>query len=250
MRRGVWTRWLGLALLVGACAAAPAPAGAVAKRPTKLPTRPATPHKKLGAAPNCEAFEGSVAGFGLGHLNGPSVTPFGRHGTTCAWSGQALGKYAFVVSVAVFGAPAEVGKPLLAVAQAAARKANATRGGLGLVTSKNPRRGNYFEGEAVYQEETPDSETEKCPEFIAPNGEERGPNTAIELGQGAPTCAGQPGTEGDFLTAYGSPIGRGARRPIEPMILQISVACQLDALSGGVLQLARIASAVYGGRGY
>jgi hypothetical protein len=34
------------------------------------------------------------------------------------------------------------------------------------------------------------------------------------------------------------------------MLLQISVACQLDALSGGLLSLGHIASAVYGGRGY
>jgi hypothetical protein len=81
-------------------------------------------------------------------------------------------------------------------------------------------------------------------------GAEIGPKTAIEKSQTGPACAGQPGTEGDFLTAYGSPIGRGARGPIEPMVLQISVACQLDALGGGPLQLAHIASAVYGGRGY
>jgi hypothetical protein len=248
MRWGMRTRGVGLALLVGAGIGGLAPAGAVA-RPTKLPT-PTTHGKKQRPAPNCAAFEGTVIGFQLGHLNGPRVTSFGAHGTTCAWSGQDTGKYAFVVSVAVFGAPAEVGDRLLAAAQAAARKANATRGGLGLVASKNPRRGNYFDGEAVYSEESPDTETEQCPPFISENGEEGGPKKAIELGQSAPTCAGQPGTEGDFLTAYGSPIGRAGRGPIEPMILQVSVACQLDALSRGVLSLAHLASAVYGGRGY
>jgi hypothetical protein len=251
MRWGVWTRGLALGLLLGACVGATAPAGAAARRPTRLPTPSKAKAKgKLGPAPNCAAFEGTVIGFGLGHLNGPRVTPFGAHGTTCAWSGQAQGKYAFVVSVAVFGAPAEVGDRLLAAAQAAARKANTTRGGLGLVASKNPRRGNYFDGEAVYSEETPDTEKEQCPPFIAENGEEGGHKKEIELGQSAPTCAGQPGTEGDFLTAYGSPIGRRGRGPIEPMILQVGIACQVDALSRGVLSLAHLASAVYGGRGY
>jgi hypothetical protein len=241
---GVCTRGVALALLLGACSGGFAPAGAAARRPTKRPA-PSTRGKKLRPAQSCEAFEGTVLGFQLGHLNGPSVTSFGAHGTTCAWSGQEPGKYTFVVSVAVFGAPAEVGKRLLAVAQIAARNANSTPGGFGLVGSKNPRRGNYFEGEAVYSEETPDRESEKCPSFIAPSGEEGGPNTAIELGQSAPTCAGQPGTEGDFLTAYGSP-----RPNVEPTLLQVSVACQQDALSRGVLSLARLASAFYGGRGY
>jgi hypothetical protein len=251
MRRGVCTRGVALAVLLAACVACLAPAGAAARRPTKTPT-PTTHGKKLGPAPNCAAFEGTVAGFQLGRLNGPGITSFGDHGTTCTWSGQALGNYAFVVSVSVFGAPAEIGDRLLAVAKLAARRANSTPGGLGLVTSKNPRRGNYFEGEAVYREESPNKEKEQCPPFIAENGEEGGPKNAIELGQSAPTCAGQPGTEGDFLTAYGSPIGkRGtARGAIEPMILQVGVACQDDAMAGGVLSLAHLASAVYGGRGY
>jgi hypothetical protein len=46
------------------------------------------------------------------------------------------------------------------------------------------------------------------------------------------------------------PIGRPGRAAIEPMILQVGVACQLDAVSRGVLSLAHLASAVYGGRGY
>jgi hypothetical protein len=249
MRRGACTRGVALAALLAACVGCLAPAGAAARRPTKSPT-PTTHGKKLGPAPNCAAFEGTVIGFQLGALKGPGLTSFGDHGTTCTWSGQEPGKYAFVVSVSVFGAPAEIGQRLLAVAKLAAKKASSTPGGLGLVTSKNPRRGNYFEGEAVYSEESPDKEHDKCPSFIGENGEEGGPNTAIELGQSAPTCAGQPGTEGDFLTAYGSPIGRSGRGPIEPMILQVGVACQLDALSRGVLSLAHLASAVYGGRGY
>ncbi len=243
MQRRLFTRGFALALLLGAGSAGIVPAGAAA-RPTKLPG-PTKPHKKLRPVPSCEAFEGTVIGFQLGALKGPSVTNVGPHNTTCAWSGQEPGKYAFVVSVAVFAAPSYVGKPLLAAAQAAARKANSTPGGLGLVTSKNPRRGNYFEGEAVYDVETPDRESQKCPALIGPGGEEGGPNTAIEAGQSGPSCAGQPGTEGDFMTAYGSP-----RPNVEPMLLQVSVACQLDALSGGVLSLAHLASAVYAGRGY
>ena len=251
MRSGGCTRGVALAVLLAACIGVIAPAGADAKRPTKLPG-PTTPHKKLGPAPSCEAFEGTVVGFGLGALKGPSVTAIGKHQTICSWSGQEQGKYAFVVSVTVFGAPSYVGKPLLAAAQSAARKANSTPGGLGLVASKNTRRGNYFEGEAVYSEETPDKETDKCPPLLSPSGEELGPNTKIEAGQSGPTCAGQPGTEGDFLTAYGSPIGKSgtARGPIEPTLLQVSVACQQDALSRGVLSLAHLASAFYGGRGY
>jgi hypothetical protein len=211
---------------------------------------PATSAKRLGPVPSCEAFEGTVIGFQLGALKRPSVTKIGKHQTTCVWSGQEVGKYAFVVSVAVFGAPDYVGKPLLAAAESAARKANATPGGLGLVTTRSPRRGNYFEGEAVYNLEMPNKESDKCPASITEGGEELGPNTAIEPGQSGPSCIGQPGTEGDFLTAYGSPIGRSGRGPIEPMLLQVSVACQLDALSRGVLSLAHLASAVYGGRGY
>jgi hypothetical protein len=91
---------------------------------------------------------------------------------------------------------------------------------------------------------------QECPANFNSEGSEAGHKTAIEPERTAPTCVGQPGTEGDFLTAYGSPIARGARRPIEPMVLQISVACQLDGFSGGPIQLSHIASAVYGGRGY
>jgi hypothetical protein len=251
MRWGVWTRGLALALLLGACVGATAPAGAVARRPTRLPTPSKAKGKgKLGPAPNCAAFEGSVSGFALGQLKGPSVTSFGSHHTTCVWSGQAAGMYAFVVSVAVFAAPAEVGKALLAAAETAARRANTTQGGFGLVTSRSPRRGNYFEGEAVYDLEESNKDTEQCPAVFGEEGIVLERKNAIEKEQTGPSCAGQPGTEGDFLTAYGSPVGGHGRAPIEPMILQISVACQLDALSGGVLHLAHIASAVYGGRGY
>jgi hypothetical protein len=242
MRRGVFIRGVVFALILGAAIAGLAPAGAAA-RPTKLPTR--TKGKRLRPVPSCEAFEGSVIGFQLGALKPPSVTTIGKHETTCVWSGQASGKYGFVVSVAVFGAPSYVGKRLLAAAESAADKANRTPGGLGLVTSRNPRRGNYFEGEALYSEEIKNKETEKCPPIFSEENVEVGQKTAIETGQSGPTCAGQPGTEGDFLTAYGSPLPH-----VEPMLLQISVACQLDALSGGLLSLGHIASAVYGGRGY
>ncbi|HMD51182.1 MAG TPA: hypothetical protein VKG62_00595, partial [Solirubrobacteraceae bacterium] len=144
-----------------------------------------------------------------------------------------------------FASPPELSRRLFDVARAAAEKANKTPGGLGLVAYKNPRRGNYFEAEAVYSEEMPDTQRGACPELFGPAGEELGQNRAIEPGQGSPSCAGQPGTEGDFLTAYGSP-----RPNVEPMLLQVGIACQLDALSGGVLSLAHLASAVYGHRGY
>jgi hypothetical protein len=248
MRLGVRARGVALALVVGALFAGLAPAGAYARRPTKLPT-PAKAKGKLGPAPDCEAFEGSVAGL-VGVPRTTTVTHFGSHGSTCVWTGQQAGNYAFVVSVAVFGAPAEIGTKLLAAARLGAARANATKGGLGLVASKSPKRGNYFEGEAIYSLEEPDKETDQCTPNVNGEGGEAGQKTAIEPEQTAPTCAGQPGTEGDFLTAYGSPIGRGARGAIEPMVLQISVACQLDAFSGGVIQLSHIASAVYGGRGY
>ena len=119
-----------------------------------------------------------------------------------------------------------------------------------MIASKSPKRGNYFEGEALYSLEEQNKETQECPAIIDAEGGEAGHKPAIEPEQSGPSCAGQPGTEGDFLTAYGSPIGRGGRGPIEPMILQISVACELDAFPGGLLQLGHIASAVYGGRGY
>jgi hypothetical protein len=41
-----------------------------------------------------------------------------------------------------------------------------------------------------------------------------------------PQCAGQPGTEGDFATAYGSPRGN-----VEPTLLQMQVAAQEDTTS-------------------
>jgi hypothetical protein len=230
---------LGIALALLLAAYVGAPAGAAAKA--------------LAPVPSCDVFQGSVNGFELGSLRGPTVTPFGKsNGTTCTWSGQGFHTYAFVISVAVFPAPAQVGGKLLAAANAAASKANRSPGGLGLVTAGNRRRGNYFIGEAVYHTETPDTDTEECPALVGPRGEELGPNREIELGQSGPACAHQPGVEGDFLTAYGSPIGkRGtARRAIEPMILQVGIACQNEAFRPGILSLSHLASAVYGGRAY
>jgi hypothetical protein len=242
MRRGVRARALALALLLAACVGALAPAGAAAKA--------------LQPVPPCELFEGTVNGFGLGSLRGPAVTTFGKsvhgHGTTCTWTGQGFHTYSFVVSVAVFPASAKLGTRLLKAAEQAADAANKTPGGLGLVTSKNPRRGNYFIGEAVYREETPDTDTEECPPLEGLRGGELSPNREIEVGQSGPACAGEPGVEGDYLTAYGSPIGKPgtARGAIEPMILQVGIACQYDALRPGILSLSHLASAVYGGRGY
>ncbi len=120
-----------------------------------------------------------------------------------------------------------------------------SRGGQGESDPRRPRarrlekpqaRELLRRGEALYSVEEKNKETEQCPGVFNEEGIETGRKTAIEKEQGAPTCAGQPGTEGDSLTAYGSPIGKPgtSRGPIEPMILQISVACELDALHGGL----------------
>ena len=117
-------------LLLSACAGGSAPGSAAARRPTRLPG-PAKAKGKLGPAPDCAAFEGSVAGLSLGALRTTTVTHFGSHGSTCVWTGQQAGNYVFVVSVAVFGAPAEVGTRLLAAARLGAEKANGTRAASG-----------------------------------------------------------------------------------------------------------------------
>jgi hypothetical protein len=206
---------------------------------------------KPGPAPNCQAFEGSVAGFQLGYIGAPSVTTFGAHQTTCVWTGQQSGKYAFVVSVAVFGAPvrSDIGPRLLPPLAPGRTRRRPHPAASGWSPRKTPSAG-------ITSKARPSKASKKgqgnrtVPPIYNEEDFEIGRKTAIEKSQTAPTCAGQPGTEGDFLTAYGSPIGGRGRGPIEPMVLQISVACQLDALSGGLLELAHIASAVYVGRGY
>jgi len=66
-----------------------------------------------------------------------------------------------------------------------------------------------------------DKETGKCPATFSPEGVEGGEHKAIEHEQSGPQCAGQPGTEGDFATAYGSP-----RPNVKPTLLQIQVAAE------------------------
>ena len=181
--------------------------------------------KEMKGVPNCASFEGQVLTLAPGHPTGPSVTELGGSHSLCSWSGQQAGQYAFVVTVAVFPAPSFVGKALLKQAKASALAANHTRGGFGEYVTGNPRRGRFFEGMAVWSAEQQNSETAPC--SMEPN------EGKIEPHQTGPSCAGQPGTEGDYATAYGS-----AKRSTAPMILQISVACQLDT-SGGALTLAR-----------
>jgi hypothetical protein len=65
--------------------------------------------------------------------------------------------------------------------------------------------------------------------------------SAIQPGQSGPQCLGQPGTEGNFAEAYGSP-----KPNYEPMIIQINVASQINKI--GPLPLARILRSAYAGR--
>ncbi len=187
---------------------------------------------KATKVPSCASFEGQVASLAPGPFKGPGLTELGGGHSLCSWSGQPPGQYAFVVTVAVFPAPAHVGKDFLKQAKNEEIAADHKPGGFGEYLTKNPRRGRFFDGMAVWGEETPNKETGKCPTEVNAEGVEI-QNMAIEPNQTGPSCVGQPGTEGDFATGYGS-----ARRSTAPIILQISVACQLDA-SGGPLRLAR-----------
>lgn len=186
---------------------------------------------KATKVPSCASFEGQVASIAPGPFKGPGLTELGGGHSLCSWSGQPPGQYAFVVTVAVFPAPATVGKDFLKQAKVEEIAADHKPGGFGEYVTGNARRGRFFEGMAVWGEETPNKETGKCTEVKA-NGEEV-QTLAIEPNQTAPSCAGQPGTEGDFATAYGS-----AMRSTAPIIVQISLACQLNT-SGGPLRLAR-----------
>ncbi len=202
------------------------PAAVSSARPaTATATKNRQKAKEMKGVPNCASFEGQVLTLAPGHVTGPGVTELGGSHSLCSWSGQPSGQYAFVVTVAVFPAPSFLGKALLKQAKASALAANHTRGGFGEYVTGNPRRGRFFEGMAVWSSEQENRETGLC--SMEPN------EGKIELHQTGPSCAGQPGTEGDYATAYGS-----AMRSTAPMILQISVACQLDA-SGGALSLAR-----------
>jgi hypothetical protein len=188
--------------------------------------------KEMKGVPNCASFEGQVLTLAPGHVTGPGVTELGGSHSLCSWSGQPSGQYAFVVTVAVFPAPSFVAKALLKQAKDAEIAADHKPGGFGEYVTGNARRGRFFEGMAVWGEEAPNKETGKCPTEVNAEGIES-QNLAIEPNQTGPSCAGQPGTEGDYATAYGS-----ARRSTAPIIVQISVACQLDT-SGGPLRLAR-----------
>lgn len=111
--------------------------------------------------------------------------------------------------------PSFLGKALLAQAKRQALTANTRKYGFGGFLSGNGRRGYYFERAAYWEESEPNHETGSC------SVEQGGSGPAIEKDQSAPHCAGQPGTEGDFATAYGSPRPSG-----EPVVIQIGVACQ------------------------
>lgn len=183
--------------------------------------------------PSCASFEGQVASIApVNNFTGPGLTELGGGHSLCSWSGQPAGQYAFVVTVAVFPAPAHVGKDFLKQAKDEEIAAEHKPGGFGEYVTGNPRRGRFFQGMAFWGEESPNKETGKCPAEVNAEGIEF-QNMAIEPNQTGPSCAGQPGTEGDFATGYGS-----ARRSTAPIILEISVACQLDT-SGGPFRLAR-----------
>jgi hypothetical protein len=225
-----------LALGVIACLAT-VPAGIASARPVRLTPGKAKPGKRR-RAPSCTVFSNQVASLELGPLKGPGVTTLPGDHSLCSWSGQEVGQYAFVVTVAVFPAPSFLGKSLMGVAKASEVKAARKPGGDGGLLTANPRRGFFFESMVYWSEEEPDKETGKCP-----GGEEgEGPlQTAVQPGQSGPQCAGQPGTEGNFAEAYGSP-----KPNYEPMIIQINVASQINKL--GPLPLARILRTAYAGR--
>ena len=186
-------------------------------------------------APSCTVYGALVETLELGPLKGPGVTKLPNHHSICSWSGQRAGHYAFVIALQVAPSPAFLGKSLLAQARRQASAANAKKHGFGGYLTKNTRRGFYFEGAAYWEEEEADQETGSC------SVEQGGTGAAIEPGQSAAHCAGQPGTEGDFATAYGSPRPNG-----EPLVIQISVACQQgEASSLGLLRLERI---IFSGR--
>jgi len=202
------------------------PAGVSSARPaTATLAKSRGKAKEIKGVPNCASFEGQVVSLAPGHFTGPGVTELGGSHSLCSWSGQTSGQYAFVVTVAVFPAPSFVGKALLKQAKDAEIAADHKPGGFGEYVTGNARRGRFFEGMAVWGEEAQNKETGLC--SMEPN------EGKIEPHQTGPSCAGQPGTEGDYATAYGS-----AKRSTAPIIVQISVACQLDA-SGGPLRLAR-----------
>lgn len=220
-----------LALAVASIACVPAWAS-TARPVTAGPAKRKGKPKEVKGVPSCASFEGQVASVAPGLFTGPGITELPGGHSVCSWSGQPPNQYAFVVTVAVFPAPADVGGALLKQAREDEIAAAHKPGGFGEYLTKNVRSGRFFEGMAVWSEESQNKETNTCPPQLNAEGIES-PNLAIEPHQTGPSCAGQPGTEGDYATGYGS-----ARRSSTPIILQISLACQLDT-SGGPLRLAR-----------
>jgi len=217
MLRTLLRRSLPLALAAVAIAGMPtAPASARAK-----PLLPGKKKPKLTAPPSCTTFAAAIMGLGLGPLKGPGVTTLPDSHSICSWSGQVPGHYAVVVTVQITAAPAVLGKALLGAARSSERAAARKPGGAGAYLTRNPRRGIYFEGMALWSETLKNKETGKCPPILNEEGVEIGQKTAIEKEQSGPQCAGQPGTEADFATAYGSP-----QPNVEPTLLQIQVAAE------------------------
>jgi hypothetical protein len=213
------------------------PVASASARPT--PLFPGKTKGKPTAAPSCTVFSRAVEQLGLGSLKAPGVTTLPAHHSLCSWTGQQPGKYTFVVMVQVSPSPAFLGRRLMEGAKRSALAAEKKTGGDGAVFKGNPGHGRYFEQMVYWSEEQPNTETEQCPaEFN--EGVEGLPKTAIEPGQSSPQCAGQPGLEGNFAEGYGSP-----RPNVEPMILQVSVASQIDEL--GPLPLARMVIAAFAG---
>jgi len=222
------TRLLAAPLLALVLAALPA---VVSARPT--PLRPATKRAKLRSPPSCIVFGAAIAALELGALKGPGVTTLPDSHTICSWSAERQGHYTSIATVQITAAPSFLGRDLLGLAKSSARAAARKPGGAGEVLTTKPKLGLYYEGLAAWSEQQPDRETGKCRPVLNAEGFEIGQNSAIEPGQGGPTCAGQPGTEGDFATAYGSP-----HPNIKPTLIQIQVAAEANTTSQ--YELARI----------
>jgi len=208
-----------------ACLLAPAPAAARARRTV---------------APSCTVYQNLIGQLQLGgSLKGPGVTRLPDHHSICSWSGQATGKYAYVVSIQVTSVPTFLGRALLGQAKASELKAEKAKGGFGAYVTKNTRRGDYFEGVALWSEEQPNTEKGPCSSTLPGEAPEPGAGQ-IKLGQSGPGCAGQPGTEGDYATAWGSPRPNG-----EQMVVQFTVACQINLVSP--LTLLKFERLIYSG---
>lgn len=203
MPRAVLGCLCSLVLVLALAAVAAMPATSASARPKHL--LPGKKKPKLTAPPSCTSFGGAIVSLDLGPLKGPAVTTLPDDHSICSWSGQAGGHYAGVATVQITAAPAGLGQALLAAARTSEQAAVGKPGGGGAYLTRNPRRGFYFEGMALWGVTSKNKETGKCPPIINEAGIEIGEKTAIEMGQSGPQCTGQPGTEGDFATAYGGP---------------------------------------------